>query len=88
MQKTAQKSRLNLCFIGFQLLNEEAMLSGNDFGLRVDEKKSRYHFMRLKSQGWQKLEQHHIPPETELADNLAIMLTLGGNVWNDQERFV
>ncbi|MCG9576007.1 type II secretion system minor pseudopilin GspH [Vibrio tubiashii] len=69
-----------------QLLNEEAMLSGNDFGLRVDEKKSTYHFMRLKSEGWQKLEQHHIPSETELASNLSIMLTLGGNVWNDQER--
>lgn len=80
------KKQAQSLFYRVQLLNEEAMLSGNDFGLRVDEKKLTYHFMRLKSEGWQKLEQHHIPPETELASNLSIMLTLGGNVWNDQER--
>lgn len=39
-----------------QLLSEEAILSGLDFGIRIDEKKSTYVLMTLKSEGWQEVE--------------------------------
>ena len=51
-----------------QLLNEEAILSGLDFGVRVDEKKSTYVLMTLKSDGWQETEFEKIPSSTELPD--------------------
>ncbi|MCG9597742.1 type II secretion system minor pseudopilin GspH [Vibrio sp. Isolate25] len=68
------------------LLNEEAMLSGRDFGLRVDEKKSAYYLMSLESKGWQKLNIDQIPYETELNESVAITLTLGGGAWADDDR--
>lgn len=69
-----------------QLLNEEAILSGRDYGLRVDEKKSAYYLMALDSDGWQKLEDDQIPEQAELPDTLALVLELGGNGWQDQDR--
>lgn len=69
-----------------QLLNEEAILSGRDYGLRVDEKKSTYSLMALNSEGWQKLDDDQIPAQTELPDALALVLELGGNSWQDQDR--
>ncbi|MEF1288342.1 type II secretion system minor pseudopilin GspH [Vibrio sp. M260118] len=80
------KKQAQSLFHRMQLLNEEAMLSGNDFGLRVDEKASTYHFMRLQTDGWQQLEQSPIPAQTKLDDNLSIMLTLGGDAWNNKDR--
>lgn len=68
------------------LLNEEAMLSGRDFGLRVDEKKSAYYLMSLESEGWQKLNIDQIPYETKLNASVVITLTLGGGVWADDDR--
>ncbi|KAB0461041.1 MULTISPECIES: prepilin-type N-terminal cleavage/methylation domain-containing protein [Vibrio] len=68
------------------LLNEEAILSGLDFGVRVDEKKSTYVLMALKSEGWQEVEFEKIPSSTELPEELALSLTLGGGVWEDDER--
>jgi len=69
-----------------QLLNEEAILSGRDYGLHVDEKKSAYEFLQLKVDGWQRMEGTDIPNRTELQDNLTLSLSLGGNVWANKER--
>ncbi|MFS1426884.1 type II secretion system protein GspH [Vibrio splendidus] len=69
-----------------QLLNEEAILSGLDFGVRVDEKKSTYVLMTLKSDGWQETEFEKIPSSTELPEELALSLTLGGGAWEDDDR--
>ncbi|MFM2588519.1 type II secretion system minor pseudopilin GspH [Vibrio sp. TBV020] len=69
-----------------QLLNEEAILSGRDYGLHVDEKKSAYEFLQLKVDGWQRMEGIDIPNRTELQDDLTLSLSLGGNVWANKER--
>ena len=69
-----------------QLLNEEAILSGLDFGIRVDEKKSTYILMTLTSDGWQEAEIEKIPSTTELPDDLTLSLTLGGGAWADDDR--
>lgn len=60
-----------------QLLNEEAVLSGKDFGVRVEEEKSRYTLLKLEADGWQTLELNKIPATTELEDEVAMQLTLG-----------
>ncbi|WP_299687043.1 type II secretion system minor pseudopilin GspH [uncultured Vibrio sp.] len=69
-----------------QLLNEEAILSGLDFGVRIDEKTSTYVLMALKSEGWQEAELEKIPSVTELPDDLALSVTLGGGVWQEDDR--
>jgi len=69
-----------------QLLNEEAILSGLDFGIRVDEKKSTYILMTLTSDGWQEAEIEKIPSTTELPDDLTLSLTLGDGAWADDDR--
>ncbi|KJY84096.1 general secretion pathway protein GspH [Vibrio galatheae] len=80
------KKQAQALFHRIQLLNEEAMLSGKDFGLQINEKKSNYEFRQLMSEGWYKLDKHSIPYSTKLDDNLAIALQLGGDVWGDKER--
>ena len=69
-----------------QLLNEEAILSGLDFGIRVDEKKSTYVLMSLNSEGWQEVEFEKIPSTTELPEELSLSLKLGGGAWQDDDR--
>ncbi|WP_394249616.1 type II secretion system minor pseudopilin GspH [Vibrio profundi] len=69
-----------------QLLNEEAILSGLDFGIRVDEKKSTYILMTLTSDGWQEAEIEKIPPTTEMPEELTLSLALGGGAWADDDR--
>lgn len=69
-----------------QLLNEEAILSGKDFGLHVDDKASQLRFMTLQAEGWQALQDTKLRAQSELPDNLALQLDLGGDVWNDKQR--
>jgi general secretion pathway protein H len=69
-----------------QLLNEEAILSGLDFGIRVDEQKSTYVLMSLNSEGWQEVEFEKIPSTTELPEELSLSLKLGGGAWQDDDR--
>ncbi len=69
-----------------QLLNEEAILSGRDFGLRVDEKKSKYYLLALQQEGWKPLEDAQLPSEVTLPDELVMQLELGGNSWKDEDR--
>lgn len=69
-----------------QLLNEEAILSGKDYGLRVDEKQFRYELLMLTLDGWQPLELADIPSQNTLPEDVSIQLTLGGNVWGNDDR--
>ncbi len=69
-----------------QLINEEAVLSGRDFGVRVDDAKARYVFLELTADGWQKLKLHKIPPETRMPDGAALQVKVGGSSWKDKDR--
>lgn len=73
-------------FQRIQLMNEEAVLAGKDFGLRVDEKKSEYVLLSLDQEGWQPLELKQIPSETKLEDGLSLQLELGGGAWQEDDR--
>lgn len=70
----------------FMLLNEEAVLSGKDFGIRVDESKSTYVYLTLTADGWQELEMDRIPAVTALDESIALQLTLGGGAWGSDDR--
>jgi general secretion pathway protein H len=69
-----------------QLMNEEAILSGKDFGLRVDEKKSRMIFLSMEGKGWQPLESKKMASQIQLPDGLSLQFELGGSAWKNDDR--
>lgn len=80
------KQQAQALYHRLQLLNEEAILSGKDYGVRFDEKRSSYQLLALSEEGWQKLSDDELPQSTALPDGLAMVLQLGGNVWKDEDR--
>ncbi|GAA5645484.1 MULTISPECIES: type II secretion system minor pseudopilin GspH [Vibrio] len=82
----AAKDDAQSLFQRVQLLNEEAMLSGKDFGLRIDEKRSRYQLMSLNDEGWQALKMDGIKADTQLPEGVALQMTLGADSWRDDDR--
>lgn len=85
-QKDLSKQYAQSFFQRLQLLNEEAVLSGKDFGLRVDDVKSSYALLSLTQDGWQPLELKQIPSETKLEGDISLQLDLGGGAWDKDER--
>ncbi|WP_337164101.1 type II secretion system minor pseudopilin GspH [Vibrio fluvialis] len=69
-----------------QLLNEEAILSGLDYGLRVDEKTHQLHFLSLNEKGWQRLNKSGFASMLALKEGLAMQFLPGGDVWHDKDR--
>lgn len=69
-----------------QLSNEEAILSGKDFGLRVDEKKSHLVFLSMEDKGWQPLESKKMASQLQLPEGLSLQFELGGNTWKNDDR--
>ncbi|MBA5762874.1 type II secretion system minor pseudopilin GspH [Vibrio sp. 404] len=73
-------------WLRLQLLNEEALLSGRDFGLRIDEEKSTYYLQQLDEEGWKPLKLERIPYQTKFKEGVAATFSLGGSIWQDKER--
>lgn len=67
------------------MLHQDAMLNGWDLGIRVDEAKNRYQFLRLSGEGWELLDHRRIPAETEIEQGINLALNVGGSVWGEQE---
>lgn len=85
-QKDLSKQYAQSFFQRLQLLNEEAVLSGKDFGVRVDDAKSTYTLLSLTAEGWQPLELKQIPSKTKLEDDITLLLELGGGAWDNDDR--
>ncbi|EJG0480428.1 GspH/FimT family pseudopilin [Vibrio sp. Vb2704] len=85
-QKDLSKQYAQSFFQRLQLLNEEAVLSGKDFGVRVDDAKSTYSLLSLTSEGWQPLKLKQIPSKTKLEEDITLQLELGGGAWDNDER--
>ncbi|HHX8347830.1 TPA: GspH/FimT family pseudopilin [Vibrio diabolicus] len=85
-QKDLSKQYAQSFFQRLQLLNEEAVLSGKDFGVRVDDAKSTYTLLSLTAEGWQPLELKQIPSTTKLEDDITLLLELGGGAWDNDDR--
>ncbi|WP_099610228.1 type II secretion system minor pseudopilin GspH [Vibrio fujianensis] len=80
-----EKSAQSL-FQRLQLLNEEALLSGLDFGLRVDEQKQRMTFLQLSEKGWQRIDKTGFAAQLLLDDKLSVQFLVGGGAWQDKDR--
>lgn len=69
------------------LLNEEAILSGQDFGVRVDVDARSLTFLQLTAEkGWQKWQNDKMTNQTTLKDGLQLDFELGGGAWQKDDR--
>ncbi|USD60602.1 type II secretion system minor pseudopilin GspH [Vibrio sp. SCSIO 43140] len=85
-QSDETKQQAQRLYQRLQLFNEEAMLAGKDFGIRVDEAKKQYVFLELKQDGWQRVSLSKIPEETTLPEALSIKLDLSTGIWGNDDR--
>ncbi|GAB6263426.1 type II secretion system minor pseudopilin GspH [Photobacterium sp. CCB-ST2H9] len=67
-----------------QLLGEDAMLNGRDYGVRVD--RQGYRFFELAPDGWQPLKDSRYFTEVTLPDTLGMEVKIGSNAWQDDDR--
>lgn len=84
-QQDIVKTESQRLFQRLQLFNEEAMLAGKDFGIRVDKDKAKYVFLELKPEGWQLASLGEIPDATELPDGIDLKLDLSQGAWASSE---
>lgn len=69
-----------------QLLNEDALLNGMDYGIYFNQERQEYRFMQLMVDGWQPIEKSRFFTEVKLEESLEFDMTLGGSAWADDER--
>ncbi|MDP5255218.1 MULTISPECIES: type II secretion system minor pseudopilin GspH [unclassified Vibrio] len=82
----AQKEARRL-YHRLQLLNDEALLSGQDYGMYVDVTHGQYQFLLLTQDGWQAIDRYKMPSENTLPESLAMALTLGSAGEDDASLF-
>lgn len=80
------KEQAQRFYYRLQLLNEDAILNGKDFGVRIEQQKGVYSYLQLESTGWSVLESKNYK-ETKLPENITLTLELGSNVWSQNESF-
>ncbi|WP_318491820.1 type II secretion system minor pseudopilin GspH [Photobacterium leiognathi] len=66
-----------------QLLGEDAMLNGVDYGIRVEP--HQYHFVQLTQDGWQPLEGAKFYTDVKLDRAITTNVEIGG-AWKDKDR--
>lgn len=79
------KEEASRFFQRLQLLSDDAILNGQDYGLRFDEKKRTYIYMQLGEDGWQKVENSKYFTETTLPEDLTFSFELGSEAWGDSD---
>lgn len=66
-----------------QLLGEDAMLNGVDYGIRVEP--HRYYFVQLTQEGWQSLDGSKFYTDVKLENTMTTNVEIGG-AWKDKDR--
>jgi len=70
-----------------QLLNEDALLNGMDYGIYFNQERQEYRFMTLTVDGWQPLEKNRFFTEVKMEDtSVEFEMELGGSAWADDDR--
>jgi general secretion pathway protein H len=69
-----------------QLLNEDALLNGMDYGIYFNQERQEYRFMTLTADGWQPLEKSRFFTEVKMEEDIAFEMELGGSAWADDDR--
>lgn len=67
-----------------QLLGEDALLNGIDYGVRVE--RNRYQFLQLTSQDWQPVQESRFFTEVEMDEDIKLRVEIGGYSWQDKDR--
>lgn len=73
-------------FQRLQLLSDDAVLNGLDYGVRFDEQKATYVYMQLTEDGWAEVAESKYFTSTEMPEDLKFVFELGGDEWNDDDR--
>ncbi|MGL6315342.1 type II secretion system minor pseudopilin GspH [Vibrio sp. WXL103] len=79
------KDETQRVFLQLQLLNDEALLSGQNYGLRIDEKQNRILLMALGEDGWEPMDIDGMANEITLPEDLMMSMTLGGDIWKNND---
>ena len=66
-----------------QLLGEDAMLNGVEYGIRIEP--HQYHFLKLTQDGWQPLEDVKFFTDVKLEAGITTTVAIGG-AWKDKDR--
>ncbi len=69
-----------------QLLNEDALLNGMDYGIYFSQERQEYRFMTLKAAGWQPIEESRFFSEVKIEQDIKFDMELGGSAWADDDR--
>ena len=67
-----------------QLLGEDALLNGIDYGIRIE--RHRYQFLELTSKEWQPIAESRFFTEVEVGDDIDLRVEMGGYSWQDKDR--
>ncbi|OLQ81093.1 type II secretion system protein GspH [Photobacterium proteolyticum] len=67
-----------------QLLGEDALLNGIDYGVRIE--RNRYQFLQLTSQDWQPIQESRFFTEVEMDEDIKLIVDIGGYSWQDKDR--
>lgn len=76
------KEQASRFFQRLQLLSDDAILNGQDFGIRFDEKKATFTYMQLADEGWQVIQESKYFTETTMEEGLTFTFELGGDAWS------
>ncbi|MEJ2766440.1 type II secretion system minor pseudopilin GspH [Photobacterium sp. MCCC 1A19761] len=67
-----------------QLLGEDALLNGLDYGIRVE--RGSYQFLQLTGQQWKPLESSRYFTRVEMDDDIRLRVEIGSYSWQDKDR--
>ncbi|PSW03376.1 type II secretion system minor pseudopilin GspH [Photobacterium lipolyticum] len=67
-----------------QLLGEDALLNGIDYGIRIE--RHRYQFLELTSKDWQPIAASRFFTDVEVGDDIDLIVEMGGYSWQDKDR--
>lgn len=73
-------------FQRLQLLSDDAILNGQDYGIYIDDKKFSYKYMILTEDGWKEVKGDKHFTATQLPEGTQFQFHLGSGAWADDDR--
>ncbi|GAL07831.1 general secretion pathway protein H [Photobacterium aphoticum] len=67
-----------------QLLGEESLLNGRDYGIRVE--RDHYQFLQLTSQDWEPMQASRFFTRVEMPEDIRLNVEIGSYSWQDNDR--
>ena len=69
-----------------QLMQDEALLGGQEFGVRVSTESDKLTLLGLTPEGWQPLEWAKMKSDIVIDDDVVLDFSLNTGIWEDDER--